>query len=65
MEPPAVGVEVLAVTVAGTLYWAEAVPTDSTSTAAKPHKAARTLVTLEEEGVDFIMAGPDLSKARV
>jgi hypothetical protein len=60
MDPPAVGVEVLAVTVAGTLYWADAVPTDSASTAVKPHKAARTLVRLEEGG--FIMAEPDLSK---
>ena len=60
MDPPAVGVEVLAVTVAGTLYWADAVPTDSASTAVKPTNAARTLVTLEEG--DFIMAEPDLSK---
>lgn len=60
MGPPAAGVEVLAVTVAGTLYAADAVPTDSTRTAAKLHKAARTLVELE--GGDFIMAEPDLSK---
>ncbi|KLR60397.1 hypothetical protein IMCC26207_110648 [Actinobacteria bacterium IMCC26207] len=58
--PPAEGAEGLTVTESGGATPADAEPVDSTRTAAKPHKAAKIFVALEEGGL--IMAEPDLSR---
>lgn len=58
--PPAEGAEGLTVTESGCPIPADAEPVDSTRTAAKPHKAAKIFVALEEGGL--IMAEPDLSR---